>query len=105
LDGRPFCEQERVNVDYLVAAQGLDLGEPPIPAQRLIELAELFGHCPDKKLRVTKVTRLPLKRIGSVEVDLAKVFTQSTAIECEKPSNNVVRHQVKPIRPAFVPLR
>ena len=62
-DRRPFCPQEWVDPNYLVSAQLLDLGSPIVPAQRIIELMELFGHCPHKKLRVTESTRFPPKRI------------------------------------------
>src|SRR5262249_4226119 len=87
LDGRPLCPQERISVDCLISIQLLDLRDPIIPAQRIIELMEHVGHCPDKKLRIAKTARLPAKRIGSIEIDIAGVFPKRAAVDCKKAAD------------------
>src|SRR5262249_9724255 len=105
LDGRPICPQERINVDCLISVQLLNLRDPIIPTQGIIELTELLGHRPDKKLRIAEPAGLPPERIGSVEIDIAMVFAERAAVDCKKAANRIVGHQVETIGSSLVPLR
>src|SRR5262245_60851168 len=103
LERRPLSKQERIEVDRLVPGQLANLRLPSLPAQRLIEFAQLACHCPRKKLRIPEATGLPAKRIRRVIVDVAFVLTERSTVEGKRAANSIICHEAITVASAFIP--